>query len=76
MSSQIATPGIFEVFVVYEAADGRTLGASVARMRQDMIADLVVFVGGPDTAPSITVYGVAYSERKEGEKPIPGTWHY
>ena len=73
--SNIASPGIFKVFVVFEHPDGRTLGASVARMHQDLVADLVVFDGvTPDGA---TRYDdVAYRERKEGEAPTPGTWHY
>lgn len=78
MSSQIATPGIFEVFVVFEHYDGRHLGASISRMYQDMEADLVVFdaeiykgEGGHTWYPQ-----VPYAERKEGVAPTPGTWHY
>ena len=82
--SNIASPAIFEVFVVFEHPDGRTLGASVARMHPDMVADLVVFQGDkyPMNAPELETGGtavyhrVAYRERKEGEAPTPGTWHY
>lgn len=83
--SNLASPAIFEVFVVFEHPDGRTLGASIARMHPDMIADLVVFEGDTPEGYRGTMYtlsgtrkvnGVAYSERKEGEKPTPGTWHY
>lgn len=84
MSSQITTPGIFGVFVVFEHPDGRALGASIAEMHPDMVADLVVFQGDkyPMNAPEFETGGtavyhrVAYVERKEGEAPTPGTWHY
>lgn len=78
ISSQMTSPGIFEVFVVFEHPDGRTLGASISRMYQDMEADLVVFDaeifqgnGGRTWYPH-----VPYVERKEASAPIPGTWHY
>ena len=75
MSSQIATPGIFEVFVVFEHPDGRTLGASICGMHKDLQADLVVFDGV--TPEGATRYDdVSYAERTEGSKPIPRTWHY
>lgn len=77
--SNIASPAIFEVFVVFEHPDGRTLGASIARMYTNMMADLVVFEGTLDGARaggSSTYTGVAYVERKEGEAPTAGTWHY
>ena len=73
--SNIASPGIFKVFVVFEHPDGRALGAAVVDMRKDLVADLVVFDGV--TPDGSTRYDhVAYSERKEGEPPNPGTWHY
>ena len=79
--SHIASPAIFEVFVVFEHPDGRTLGASIARMHQDMVAELVVFEGATDDEAlqkggSRLWANVAYRERKEGETPVPGTWHY
>ena len=69
--SNIASPGIFKVFVVFEHPDGRALGAAVVDMWKDLTADLVVFDGVTTRHD-----GVAYSERKEGEAPTPGTWHY
>ena len=73
--SNIASPGIFKVFVVFEHPDGRALGAAVVDMWKDLTADLVVFDGV--TPDGSTRYDhVAYSERKEGEAPTPGTWHY
>ena len=79
--SNLASPGIFAVFVVFEHPDGRTLGAAVARMYQDMEADLVVFVGETkfdfeNQGGKCTYLNVAYRERKEGEPPTAGTWHY
>lgn len=80
MSSSIRSPGIFAVLVVFEHPDGRTLGASIARMHPDMVADLVVFEGEQsdkcESGGTITVNGVPYVERKEGEAPTPGAWHY
>ena len=77
--SNLASPAIFEVFVVFEHPDGRTLGAAICRMYPDMMVDLVVFEGTLDGARaggSSTYIGVHYRERKEGEAPTPGTWHY
>lgn len=75
--SNLASPAIFEVFVVFEHPDGRTLGASIARMHKDMEADLVVFDADiQNTGGSITHRRVPYVERKEGEGRVPGSWHY
>ena len=79
--SNLASPAIFEGFVVFEHPDGRTLGASIARMHKDLVADLVVFEGDTaisqwDTGGTRRWLNIPYVERKEGDAPVPQSWHY
>ena len=64
-------------FVVFIHPDGRTLGAGIAELHSDMVADLVVLEG--ENAPfggTRLFVGVPYVARKEGSPPTRGSWHY
>ena len=63
--------------MIFIHPDGRTLGASIAELHSDMIADLVVMEGEQAPFGGTRLFvGVPYVARKEGSPPTRGSWHY